>query len=108
MTDDILEKYARFCPSVFICEKDKAEAYLYTGLAGEVGEVCSIYAKRTRDKVYKDYIKNMKKELGDCLYFIQMLAIVNYTSIEELMELNIEKLKDRQERGQIGGNGDER
>lgn len=86
----------------------KTPEYLFTGLAGEVGEVCSLYAKAVRDGMKQDYKKELVKELGDVAWFIASICTSVGVSFEDVLKANIEKLKDRAERNVIGGSGDAR
>lgn len=81
--------------------------YLLPGLAGEVGELCSLHAKEWRDGFISDRT-TVIKELGDILWFVSELAHVQSISLLEVAEANIKKLASRQERGTIGGSGDDR
>ena len=85
--------------------------YLLPGLAGEVGELCSLYAKHWRDEGHKseplDWEK-VKKELGDILWFVSEIAFREGISLLDVAETNIAKLASRQQRGTIGGSGDNR
>lgn len=93
----------------FAKPRAKSEEYLFAGLAGEVGEVCSLYAKSVRDGAFiPDYKKQVAKELGDVAWFVASLCTHFGLSFEEVLKANIEKLKDRAERGVIGGSGNER
>lgn len=90
--------------------KTADEMYAVIGLSGEVGELHSVIAKAIRDGV-KDEVefeKNVKKELGDILWFIAAIADDFETSLEEIAQGNYYKLKDRMERNVIGGSGNER
>jgi len=81
--------------------------YLLPGLTGEVGELMSLFAKAHRDgKIVEQ--EQIKKELGDCLWFIALIAMVYDISLLEVAEKNLEKLASRQQRGTIGGSGDNR
>lgn len=82
--------------------------YLLHGLPGEVGEVCSLKAKAVRDGKKFDYDQNMKKELGDVLWFIACLAADHGFTLAEVANANIHKLQDRKERNQLQGSGDNR
>lgn len=81
--------------------------YLLPGLTGEVGELCSYYAKCHRDNVPLDPTV-ITKELGDILWFVSALALSNNCSLLEVAEKNLEKLASRFQRGKIGGSGDDR
>lgn len=91
----------------FAKDTAKNSRYLYSGLAGEVGEVCSLYAKSVRDGS-EDLHKHLSKELGDVMWFIAGLASHYGMSLADVAEMNINKLKDRKNRNVIGGSGDER
>lgn len=85
----------------------KTTQYLLPGLAGEVGELCSLFAKSTRDSTIMDY-KLLEKELGDILWFVSSLAFFHGISLADVARTNINKLESRQQRGTIGGSGDDR
>lgn len=85
--------------------------YTLLGLAGEVGEVCNRSKKVLRDeggRINASYCVQMKKELGDVLWYLSQTATEIGISLEELAQHNIEKLADRQKRGVLGGSGDDR
>lgn len=84
------------------------EAYLIPGIAGEVGELCSLYAKRVRDGKSDNFYTNVKKELGDILWFVTALASYAGWELEDIANTNIEKLESRKARGVLGGSGDNR
>jgi NTP pyrophosphatase (non-canonical NTP hydrolase) len=96
--------------STFMLNSSKNPQYLFTGLAGETGEVCSLYAKMVRDGVedFELFGDKLSKEIGDVLFFCSELATYYGMSLQEIAEGNIAKLKSRQERGVIGGQGDDR
>ena len=85
--------------------------YPALGLAGEAGEVSDKLKKIFRDKSgvisYEDK-EDLIKELGDVLWYLSALADELDTPLEWVALCNIMKLKSRQQRGQIGGNGDNR
>jgi NTP pyrophosphatase (non-canonical NTP hydrolase) len=91
-------------------ESARNAAYLYNGLSGEVGEVCSLYAKAIRDGVenHQRFAEQLKKELGDVLWFIAGLSKFHGLTLKEVAEANIEKLKSRQQRNTLKGSGDDR
>lgn len=85
--------------------------YPTLGLANEAGELAGKIKKIFRDKngvIGDEDREALKQELGDVAwYWTQICTELNLT-IEEVLEANIEKLASRQERGVIGGDGDER
>lgn len=89
----------------------QAMAYLFLKLNGEAGEAGEKYAKLIRDKGGKGDLNDREevlKELGDVLWYVAMLADELNASLEDVAQMNIAKLKDRQERGVLGGSGDNR
>lgn len=82
--------------------------YALLGLSGEVGELHSVVAKAIRDGRKYEYDQNIKKELGDVLWFIAAIAADHGFTLEEVAIANINKLKDRKDRGTLQGSGDDR
>lgn len=76
------------------------------GLPGETGEVVEILKKRVRDGNLD--ILNLKKELGDVLYYWVMLCNAFDLSPDEVIQANKDKLNSRQARGTMQGSGDDR
>ena len=85
--------------------------YALLGLAGETGEVTEKVKKIIRNKngSFSDSdIFELKKELGDVLWYIAEVCTSLNISLDHVAEMNIEKLKDRQRRGVIKSSGDNR
>jgi NTP pyrophosphatase (non-canonical NTP hydrolase) len=81
------------------------------GIAGESGEVIEKWKKIVayRDGEVTDADKaDLAKELGDVVWYIAVFAHELGLSFDEIMALNVEKLKSRQQRGTIKGQGDNR
>ena len=81
------------------------------GVAGEAGEVVEKWKKIVaykEGKVSKEDLAELKKELGDVVWYIAVLAHSLGLSLEEIMKLNVSKLADRKQRGVIKGKGDNR
>jgi NTP pyrophosphatase (non-canonical NTP hydrolase) len=51
---------------------------------------------------------SLKKELGDVLWFVAVLAEFYNMDMQDVAIANINKLRSRQERGKLQGSGDER
>lgn len=85
-------------------------AYALYGLAGEVGELLSVEAKEERDGPGSPlYTKdNLKKELGDILWFVAALASDYGLKLSDVAAANSAKLASRRDRGVLGGSGDNR
>ena len=85
--------------------------YPCLGLAGEAGEVAEHAKKAIRDDggmVSQARRAKLKKELGDVLWYIAAICDELGLSMADVAQANIDKLADRQERGAIRGEGDER
>lgn len=98
--------------------------YAYAGLAEEAGEVLGKFAKfirkhqgiepmaaaswETLKADVAEYRKALKKELGDVLWMVSAIATQEGLKLDDIMNDNIEKLKDRLSRGVIVGEGDNR
>lgn len=81
--------------------------YPCLGLAGEVGEVCEKVKKHLRDGRVLD-IEDLKKELGDVLWYLSAVASDLGINLDDIASTNYEKLKSRQERNVLQGSGDNR
>jgi NTP pyrophosphatase (non-canonical NTP hydrolase) len=85
--------------------------HLVLGLVGETGEVAEKFKKLVRDKnsdVAQLDLDDMKKELGDVLWYLAVLADYLGVPLEEIGNKNLAKLADRQKRGVLKGSGDNR
>ena len=86
--------------------------YPALGLAGEAGEVVEKIKKLMRDtdaKILTDEQKfEIAKELGDVLWYVANLAADLEFGLEEIAEMNVLKLRGRQERDVLKGSGDNR
>ena len=83
------------------------------GLAGETGEVLEKIKKMIRDKdgVFSptpEDLEELKKELGDVLWYLSALAFYNGIDLDDVARANLDKLRSRKERNQIHGSGDNR
>lgn len=81
-------------------------------LAGEAGEVSEKVGKRLRDHGGDfddpEWRQAAAKEAGDVLWYIAAFARdIGYT-LEQIADMNLEKLASRMSRGVIGGSGDDR
>jgi NTP pyrophosphatase (non-canonical NTP hydrolase) len=81
--------------------------YLLTGIQGEVGELSSLFAKAYRDEKPLDE-GNVKKELGDILWFVAGMASYYGWDLSDIADSNIRKLESRKVRGVLTGSGDNR
>lgn len=107
-------------------------SYMFLNLVGEVGEFASKVAKLIRKenvtiggfvdeslppynhlsfKKADEYDKQMPelmKEAGDILWQLSGLCTIMGWSLEDVAQMNIDKLASRNSRGVIDGNGDNR
>jgi NTP pyrophosphatase (non-canonical NTP hydrolase) len=85
--------------------------YPTLGLVNEAGEVAGKIKKIFRDKdgvIGEAEKEALKAELGDVLWYIAQVCSELNLSLDDVAEANIEKLLDRQARGKIQGDGDNR
>lgn len=85
--------------------------YPTIGLAGETGEVADKVKKVIRDhggSFDESNRKEIAKELGDVLWYLTSIANDLGYSLEDIAKMNIEKIKSRQRRDVIHGEGDNR
>lgn len=81
------------------------------GLVGESGEIADKVKKILRDqdaKMNEADRQELIKELGDVLWYVATIATNLEVNLSEVATMNLEKLKDRQKRGKLAGNGDNR
>ena len=86
-------------------------AYSALGLNGESGEVAELVKKMLRDDgglLTDERRGRLRKELGDVLWYVAAAARDAGLSLEDVAAGNIAKLRSRQRRGVLGGDGDDR
>lgn len=73
------------------------------GMASESGEFCEVIKKIIfQGKDYtEENVFHMKRELGDVLWYVAQACIALDTDFDELMEMNVEKLKARYPGGEF-------
>lgn len=85
--------------------------YATLGLVGEAGEVAEKIKKVMREEggvVGEEKRQELKKELGDVLWYLAKLARELNLRLGDIAAANIEKLYSRNVRGKIFGSGDNR
>lgn len=88
-----------------------AVIYPTLGLTNEAGEVAGKIKKIFRDKggvISTADRQSLKAELGDVLWYLAQVSTELGLSLDDIAENNIAKLLDRQARGKIQGDGDDR
>jgi NTP pyrophosphatase (non-canonical NTP hydrolase) len=81
------------------------------GVAGEAGEVVEKWKKIVAYKggvVSEEDKGELAKELGDVVWYIAVFAHSLGLTLEEVMQINVEKLAGRAQRNVIRGAGDNR
>lgn len=81
-------------------------AIVTLGLCSESGEIASHIKKHLRGEPLDK--EKVKKELGDVLAYVAMMANYFEWSLEDVAEVNLKKLNDRKMKGTLLGSGDDR
>jgi NTP pyrophosphatase (non-canonical NTP hydrolase) len=106
-----VNEYQQAALTTAIYPEDKRIIYPTLGMTGEAGEVADKVKKVIRDngQVFTDEKKReIAKEIGDVMWYCATLANDLGYSLEEIADMNIQKLQSRKQRGMIGGSGDNR
>lgn len=74
-------------------DRKELELHALCGMVGEVGEIHSIYQKHFQGHEFDK--EEIKKEVGDLLWFIAEYCTIMGWSLGDVMDLNIEKLMKR-------------
>lgn len=107
MTARTFDEYQYEAGKTAIYPADRALDYLVTGLAGEVGELASVYAKSVRKDAPLD-AGHLLSEVGDVLWFLAMICDELEINMSVVASENLDKLRGRMERGTIQGSGENR
>ena len=106
-----LDMYQKVALTTAIYPREQAIIYPTLGLTGEAGEVANKVKKIIRDgSDSKDekLVSEIKAEIGDCLWYIAVLANDFDIKLSDIASTNLEKLEKRKEKGTIHGSGDNR
>ena len=105
-----LDMYQKVAKTTAIYPREQAIIYPTLGLTGEAGEVANKVKKLIRDgyENNKDYREALSKEIGDCLWYISILADDIGFKLSDIANDNLNKLLDRANRGKLSGSGDNR
>ena len=99
-------EYQKLAKSTAVYPDGYKMVYPTLGLTGEAGEVAEKVKKYIRDgTACRD---DLKKELGDVLWYLSAIASDLDLSLEDIAQTNVEKLKSRLKRDKIKGSGDNR
>lgn len=100
-------EYSKWVEGKIVTEGDERLFENTLGLVGEAGEVAEKIKKLIRDKD-RFTPEEIIKELGDVVFYVTALANIYSFGLQHVIDLNVQKLDDRQERGVLQGNGDNR
>ena len=106
-----LNEYQQKALETAIYPTEYKVTYPALGLTREAGEVADKVKKVIRDnkgEISKEKAVELAKEAGDVLWYIATLAHDIGFTLEEIGQMNYEKLHSRQQRGMLGGSGDNR
>lgn len=73
------------------------EHHALYGMVSEIGELCGIYQKTFQG--HNDTDEHKKKEVGDLLWFVAEYCTAKGWYLEDIMQLNIDKLRARYPEG---------
>jgi NTP pyrophosphatase (non-canonical NTP hydrolase) len=106
-----LDMYQQVAKTTAIYPREQAIIYPTLGLTGEAGEVANKVKKIIRDgSNSKDekLVSEIKAEIGDCLWYIAVLADDFDIKLSDIASANLEKLAIRKKNNTIHGSGDNR
>jgi len=106
-----LDMYQKVAKQTAIYPREQAIIYPTLGLTGEAGEVANKVKKIIRDGTNKnneDLVQEISAEIGDCLWYISVLADDIGCKLSDIANNNLIKLAKRKEKGTIHGSGDNR
>ena len=106
-----LDMYQKVALTTAIYPREQAIIYPTLGLTGEAGEVANKVKKIIRDgSDSKDekLVSEIKAEIGDCLWYIAVLANDFDIKLSDIASTNLIKLENRKKKGTIHGSGDKR
>ena len=124
-----LNEYQKRARITAIYPKELKVIYPALGLAGEAGEVCEKIKKVMRGDLAEEIKSNKQsvskwfdnagklqresnarigKELGDVLWYVANLATDLGLDLDDIATKNIDKLRDRERRNVLQGDGDDR
>jgi NTP pyrophosphatase (non-canonical NTP hydrolase) len=107
-----LNDYQKQAADFNVIKDPKYKPISYTlGLVGESGEIAEKIKKAIRN-LDGDFSRldadDLKKELGDLLWYVAMLASTFDISLDDIAVSNLQKLTDRKNRNVIKGVGENR
>ena len=102
-------EYQEFVASMKAYPERYGIIYPALGLCGEAGEIAEKVKKWLRGDEWSGLDKAaLLKELGDPLWYITSLAADLGYTLQDVVDVNVEKLSSRKNRGVLKGSGDDR
>lgn len=94
-----LDTYVRKAARTINPDLDNVEVEMHAlhGMCGEVGEIHSIYQKVYQGHDFSD--EHLKKEIGDLMWMIAELCTARGYSLDDICQMNIDKLFARYPEG---------
>lgn len=96
MTGNEYQVFAARTINQNLCTLSKEKHALY-GMVGEIGEIHGLYQKIYQGHEFDD--EHAKKELGDLMWFIAEYCTARGWNLDDIMEMNIDKLRKRYPNG---------
>ena len=106
-----LDMYQQVAKTTAIYPREQAIIYPTLGLTGEAGEVANKVKKIIRDGTNKNnenLVQEISAEIGDCLWYISVLADDIGVKLSDIANSNLIKLANRKKNNTIHGSGDNR
>jgi len=106
-----LDMYQQVAKQTAIYPREQAIIYPTLGLTGEAGEVANKVKKIIRDGTNKNnenLVQEISAEIGDCLWYISVLAGDIGVKLSDIANNNLIKLANRKKNNTIHGSGDDR
>lgn len=106
-----LNEYQEAALTTAVYPEEMRIIYPALGMCGEAGEVADKVKKVIRDNnqnFTNDRKHEIAKEIGDVLWYCATMAHDIGFTLQAIAQMNIDKLASRQQRGKLGGSGDNR
>ena len=98
-----LDMYQKVAKTTAIYPREQAIIYPSLGLTGEAGEVANKVKKIYRDgtnKINQDLYQEISSEIGDCLWYVAVLADDIGCKLSDIANDNLIKLANRKKTAQ--------
>lgn len=104
-----LNDYEKFVDDINLTiNTDRNLSHCKNGLVEEVGEYHALFKRIDRGDKQTNLQNKIEAELGDILYYVVALIHEHGRGVEDIMRGNYFKLRGRQQRGTLLGEGDDR